>query len=285
MCANRTRIRASGFGGWTTQKSSSGFSGYKYDSQGIAIGVDRMLAESLSIGFAAGFSKGDLKIRDLDYRNKPDILNLALTAAYAHASGFYASAILGYGHAWNKYTVDIDPLFGGGTKTGKHGSDIWSANVELGYVRELPNDFFLAPSLGLEYSHLRNNGWTESVSDPAVLAPNRFDRSRENNLGIPVGLRANKRFALVNSGVIVPELRASWTGYPKRAIPSINAGFEGMPGAATMRGVDPGRSHWRLGAGLSGRANDRVDFRVNYDFDVRRGFRGHNVMAGVGLSF
>jgi len=283
VCGGRTRVWATGFGGWTHQNASGGFFGYKYDSQGMAIGIDRVLAENCAFGFAAAYSKGDLKINDLFYRNNPDILNLSLHGIWSHASGLYVRGGLGYGHAWNDYTMDM--LLGGGRKTGKYGSDIWTANAELGYVRELPNFFTLVPSLGLEYSHLRNRGWTERVFDNPGLVANRFDGSRDNSLGIPVALRANKRFDLSNGGVIVPELRAAWVGYAKQSSPSINAGFDGMPGTATMQGVDPGRSHWRLGAGVSGRVRDRVDFRINYDFDVRRSFRSHNVMAGVGLSF
>lgn len=51
-----------------------------------------------------------------------------------------------------------------------------------------------------------------------------------------------------------------------------------------MVGVDPGSSHWRIGAGLTGRFNERIDFRLEYDFETRSGFKGHNLNASIGLS-
>jgi opacity protein-like surface antigen len=101
----------------------------------------------------------------------------------------------------------------------------------------------------------------------------------------PATLPGWTRIARPRPGFVVPEVRVAWAGYAKQSRASMNAGFDGAGGGATMRGVDPGSSHWRLGAGVSGRVNNRVDLRLDYDFDTRRGFRSHNVMAGVGLSF
>ncbi len=87
-----------------------------------------------------------------------------------------------------------------------------------------------------------------------------------------------------DGGYIVPEVRTAFVYSANRSRPAIHSGFAGAPGGATMRGVEPGRSHWRIGAGLSGRVNPRLDFHLNYEFETRSGFKGHNLNAGVGLA-
>ncbi|MCC8166819.1 MAG: autotransporter domain-containing protein [Planctomycetes bacterium] len=279
----RSTVWASGFGAWAKQDSSAAFAGFKFDAQGAAIGYEYTLANRLQLGVAVAYSRGDLKVSDLRYESKPDIMNLAVYGAYAHESGFYVQGSLGYGHAWNDYTTN---MILGGRKTGKYGSDEWSANVELGYVARLPENINLVPSVGLEYAHLRNSGWTERLSGNPALVANRFDGGHDSSVGIPVGFRLNKLFPFgCNGGYIAPEVRASWVYMANESRTSVTAGFTNAPGSTTMRGIDTGSNSWRLGAGLSGRFNERVDFRVDYDFNTRNGFHSHNVMASMGLSF
>lgn len=279
----RSRIWASGFGAWAKQDSSANLAGFKYDAQGAAIGYEYTVANCLQFGVAAAYARGDLTVNDLYYTNKPDIMNLALYGAYAHELGVYIQGSLGYGHAWNDYTTN---MILGGQKKGRYGSDEWSANLELGYVARLPQGFNLVPSVGLEYSYLRNSGWSERVSGNPALIANRFDGGHDSSVGIPLGFHFNKMFAFgCNGGYVVPEVRTSWIYMADKSQPSINAGFVNAPGSTTMNGVNPGSNFWRIGAGVSGRFNERVDFRVDYDFDTRSGFRGHNVAASVGLSF
>ncbi len=279
----RASIWASGFGAWATQDSADNTPGYKYDSQGAALGFEYAVANCLQFGVSAAYSRGNLKVSDLGYKNKPDIMNLALYGIYNHESGFYAQGGLGYGHAWNDYTID---MIVGGQKKGKYGSDEWSGNLELGYVARLPQEFNLIPSVGVEYAYLDNNSCIESTSGNPNLVANSFESGHDDSVAIPLGMRFNKMFSFgCNGGYIVPEVRASWVYMANESHPSINAGYANAPGSASMHGVNPGSNFWRIGGGVSGRFNERVDYSVDYDFDTRSGFRGHNVSATVGLSF
>ncbi|MDR1521100.1 MAG: autotransporter outer membrane beta-barrel domain-containing protein, partial [Planctomycetota bacterium] len=283
IARGQSRIWAGGFGAWAKQDRRSNLSGYKYDSQGAVLGYEYTLG-NLALGVAAAYSAGDLKVNDLRYKNDADVLNLAIYGAYIHESGFYAEGGLGYGHAWNDYKVNSIAL-PGGVKKGKYGSDSFTADLELGYIARLPRDFNLIPSVGVEYTHLRNSSWTEGVSNPALIR-NRFDSSHDNGADIPLGLRFNKMFRFGrDGGFIVPEVRAAFVRVADKSNPSITSGFANAPGGFRQYGADPGRNHWRVGAGLSGRVNSRVDFRVDYDFEARSGFKGHNLNASVGLSF
>ncbi|MCC8179403.1 MAG: autotransporter outer membrane beta-barrel domain-containing protein, partial [Planctomycetes bacterium] len=204
--------------------------------------------------------------------------------SYVHESGVFLEGGLGYGHAWNKYTVGSIAT-PGGSKNAEHDSDIFTADLELGYIARLPQDFNLTPSIGFEYSRIWNSSWTEKVNNAALVA-NRFDADHHNGIDIPVGIRFNKLFRFGwDGGFVIPEIRAAYVYSANKNRPSIISGFAGAPGGAKMVGVDPGRSHWRVGAGISGRITSRVDVRIDYDFETRSGFRDHNLNASVGVTF
>ncbi len=282
--SGKSRIWAGGLATWAKQDPAANLAGYKYDSQGVALGFEHQFNNTFAIGLAAAYSRGDLEVQPLRYENKPDILNVALYAAYAHPCGFFLQGGLGYGHAWNRYDIAMVG-FRGVQKEGKYGSDDFAANLELGYVARLPQDFNLIPSVMVEYHHLRNSGWTEKVTGSALVPANRFASARDDNLSFPVGVRFNKLFRIGCGGYVMPEVRAAFVPVAKQSRPFVQAGYAGLNGAATMQGVNPGNSYWRIGAGLSGRINEKVDFRVDYNFDTRSGYREHNLAASVGLSF
>ncbi len=278
----QSNVWASGFGSWAKQDALSDLAGYKYDSYGLALGYEYVL-DRLKLGVAAAYSRGNLKVDDLGYKNDTDVVNIALHAAYYHESGLYAEGGFGYGHAWNDYRAS---MLLGGHKNGKYGSDTFSADLELGYIARLPRSVNLVPSIGLEYDYIRNDSWSERVSSTSGLTANRFQSGRDHGLDIPLGLRLSKVFSFgCDGGYIVPEVRTAFVYSANRSRPAIQSGFAGAPGGATMRGVEPGRSHWRIGGGLSGRVNPQLDFHLNYEFETRSGFKGHNLNASVGLSF
>lgn len=279
--AGRSRIWAGGFGSWAKQSSADNLPGYKYDSHGLALGYEYARG-CLTLGFAGAYSRGDLRIDDLRYKGDADVMNLAAYGTYVHESGAYVQAGLGYGHAWNDYSMS---MLAGGRKEGKFGTDDYSADLELGYMAALPKNFMIIPSVGLEYDYLHNGGWTERVSGTPLPFANRFASGHDDGLAIPLGLRVNRSFLFGNGCYVTPELRGAFVYRAIRSRPSIDAGFAGMPGSANMAGVEPGRTYWRLGAGLAGRLGDRVDFRVDYDFDTRSGFHEHNVSASLGVGF
>ncbi len=278
--AGSSRVWAGGFGTWAKQDSRSGLAGYDYDSRGLALGYEYS-RDRLHAGVAAAYSRGKLEVDDLGYDNKPDVLNLALHGAYVHDSGVYLEGGLGYGHAWNDYRAD---MLLGGKKTGKYGSDTFSADLEAGYVARLAHGFNLVPSVGVEYAYLRNDSWKEKVSGHSTAPANRFAAGHDHALDIPVGLRANRAFVLGNGSVVVPEVRAAYVYTANKSRPTVQSGFAGAPGGFDVHGVEPGRGHWRFGGGLSGRIG-RVEVHAEYEFETRSGFRAHNVNASVGVAF
>ena len=280
--SGQSRIWADVIGSWARQDSKDNLPGYKYSSHGLALGYE-YAHEGLNLGLAAAFSRGEMKVDRLGYKGDSDVLNLALYAAYVHQSGLYAEGGLGYGHARNDYNVNM--IAPGGIKKGKYGSDSFSADLELGYIARLPYGFNLVPSLGLQYTYLKNNGWKENSSGNDPLIANRFDSYRDHSVNIPAGLRLNKLFRLKNGGFIKPEIRAAYIHAANKPGPSIKAGFVGAPGNATMEGIDPGRHRGRFGLGLNGRLNQKVDFSLDYDFETRSGYKNHNLNAMIGISF
>lgn len=88
-----------------------------------------------------------------------------------------------------------------------------------------------------------------------------------------------------NGGFITPEIRAALVIDAKQSRPFTNSGFSGTTGSAYMQGVDPGRTYWRMGAGVAGRFNQCVDFNLDYNYSTRSGYSSHQLTAALGLNF
>lgn len=271
-----------GFGDRTRQQAADNLSGYTYDSHGAALGYEYQ-NQRLRLGGVAAYSRGDIRVDILKWRNKPEVLNLALYGVYAHESGVHVQGGVGYGHAWNSY--DVDMLLGG-RKSGSYGTDGWSADFEIGYTAQLPRDYVLIPSVCIEYDRIHNDDWTEKIHNNPNLVANAFAGGHDHGLDVPLGLRFGKAFRFGDrGGFVAPELLAAWVWQADASRPTVVSGYSGAPGGASVYGVDPGDSHWRLGAAVSGRLNERVDFRADYTFQTRSGFRQHAAMASVGITF
>lgn len=104
-------------------------------------------------------------------------------------------------------------------------------------------------------------------------------------LSIPLAVRVNKTFHLGNGGSITPEIRAAYIYEAKNNQPTVRMGYVGATGTTTLRGIDSGRSRGLIGAGVKAKLTRNLDIFADYNFEFRKKYTNHNVMAGLGLSF
>lgn len=265
-------------GNWTRQRREDNLHGYKYNGYGVAAGLERR-SDRLVYGVAGGYTRASVDVDRLRTKFHADVANVSLYAAYAHESGFFAQASAGFAHAWNDYDVN---MVAASKKEGDFNSRSYSAGLDLGYAFRTP--FVNAiPSVGVHYVHLRQDGWRESGGSAGSVGV--FRKERRNSVDIPVLLRLNRVIDL-GCARLAPEVRAGWTYAAKKSNSAIGYGLQGAPGYGyRVRGVDPGRSRYTLGAGLKARWRDNVEASVVYDFEWRSKYRNHALNVGVGVSF
>lgn len=270
-------IWAGGFGNWAKQKEKNYIHGYDYDGAGLQLGYEHRL-DCIVLGFAGSYTDARLKVKDLDTRFDGDILNLAAYGAYMHESGFYASGRLGFGYGWNDYKVD---MVMGGKKKGDYDNQTYSAAGEIGYSFQLPARFTLTPSVGIDYTHFRQEKWKERGG-----RVNDFFRKRSDHwVQVPLAVKASTVFQLGSDWTLIPEAKVAYLYQAKKSRARIKMGYVGASSTTTMVGVDTGRSRWLLGAGATARYGDRFDFGIDYSFETRSKFHSHGLTGTVGISF
>lgn len=275
------RIWGGGFGAYGKQDWEDSLPGYKFTSGGVILGYDHILSNNFILGIAASYSRGETKISDLGTKYESDLASAGLYASWRHESGFFSRLNAGYAHGWNDYDVDL--LVGGG-KSGKYDSNSFFSGLELGYEFQLPACVTLSPSAGVNYRYIRNDGWTESATGDLAIA-SQFKRRSENAVDIPLTVRVNRSWNLGNGCYLVPEARVSWIYAAKKNHPMIMAGYDGTGVFMPQYGVDPGRDRWRLGGGFRAKFAKGFDAGLDYDFEVRKNYRNHQLSFTLGLSY
>lgn len=274
------RIWGGVFGSWADQDARDRVVGYEHRSGGGALGYERALGREALFGFAAAYTRARTNVDSLRTRYDADVVDVAAYGAYHHQSGLYAKGWLGFGYAWNDYDQNAVT---GGTKRGDFDSQSYTAGLELGYEWELPCGIGVVPSAGVEYTHYRNQGWDEAAAGSTVA--NRFKSGHANVVDIPVGVRLNRVWDLGCGRFVAPEVRVAWVYAAGDHRPTVQSGYSGYAGTFRQDGANPGRDRWQFGGGLRARLTDRIDARVDYNFETSSGYKGHNLSASVGLSF
>ena len=280
------RAWAGGFGNWIRQKSDNRVDGFDYNSGGVMLGYDREIdpVPGLTLGLAGAWSWGKLKNDDGLAKTDVDSATLSLYGSYELGGSFFVDGALGFGWGSNEATTN---LVLGGQKRGDFDNQSFMAGLTFGYVFELAPETRLIPSVGLQYTHLKQDGWNERItSDPNNLAvANWYGDTKGDYLDIPLNLRLNHTWQGDSGLTVTPELRLGGVISAKNSDSELHMGFVGAGDSTVIYGVDPGRSRFTVGAGIKVQVNDTVDIFADYDYQGRSGLSVHNASAGLGFSF
>lgn len=281
IATGRSRIWAGGFGDWQNHDNKRYIHGYDYSSAGVVVGYDYDL-DGFTMGVAGAYNYGTLKVNNLDTKYRSDMLSLGAYAGYTHESGVYARGTIAYNHGWNEYDVN---MILGGMKKGDYKNHAFTGALEIGYQADLAGDFYMTPSVGVVYTHLRQDDWTEKLSvASAPLVANRFEFSRHNSVDIPVSLAIGRDFR-GDGYVIRPEVRGSYIYQATGARNKIRTGYSGSGTTTTMYGVDAGAHRGVVGGALTANFAKGVGITAAYDYEFSGRYSNHNVTGAVTVAF
>ncbi len=274
------RIWGGGFGVWADQDTRDNVAGYKYRAGGFILGYERIIDDRFTVGFAGAYTRGNTKSKGLATEYDSDNINLGLYASYNHESNFYARAGIDFGYSWNDYDVS---LIAGGRKSGEFDAQTYSARLELGYDWEPVANTFITPYVGITYAHVKQDDWRETGTADALT--NWFAKSSMDVVDIPVGMRVTRVFPLGGERYIAPEIHTAWIHSAGDKQATINTGYNGSSIANSLRGINPGRNRWQVGASIKARLSERFDASVDYTYQTRSGYKDHSVYMNMGVSF
>lgn len=198
------------FGANVDQDNVGGVSGYDADGQGLAIGIDGMSDDGTTrIGIAGSFANTDVTGKDSTTKTTTDI-DTTQVMAYANKvndDGSYLEGTASF--AFNDNTGTRRILVGAVDRTASsaYDSTTFAVNVEAGWPQE--NDgTTITPTLGLAYSHLSADAYTETGAAGMNLnvTPSDYDTFEGK-----VGVKITGKSVDADGGIGRPEVRIGVT--------------------------------------------------------------------------
>jgi outer membrane autotransporter protein len=160
----------------------------------------------------------------------------------------------------------------------------WNGKATAGYQLALSTDFFLTPTVGVDYFWTRNKGYHGTDSGSTL---HQVRHHRQTSLELPVEVTLAKMFA-TGFGSLTPYVRGGWTHefHDKRARVVVDE--TPAIGTPVSRPVEsPGRQadFGTVGVGLAANVNGRADIFASWDYQWTKRYHGNALNLGAGITF
>lgn len=255
------------FGSWANQDNSLGVPGYKAKTYGTAIGMDRPLSPRLNLGAAFAFARTDLNGASTVAPQglNVDVYQLIGYGSYRLSDRTDLSFQADIGR--NKTSSHRVIGFTSSVASARFDSTTAHAGVSLDRRYYLNDDTTLTPSLRMDYTWVRDDGYSENGAGPLSL--NVRGRSAEQLIVGGEGKLARK---LNEQTTFVASLGAGYDVLNQRS--AITASYAGAADAAFVTyGVKPSAWIARGGLGLVYKTRDGLEVTGRYDADRRENFK------------
>lgn len=271
-------IWVGGMGIWDDQDARDGVSGYKYNVGGYAVGIDYKAAQGSLIGIAAGQSFGDFKDKTgigADYD-----VDSFLAMIYGRMHPFRDSKFTldGYG-AYGRSRFKGDSYMMGSAANGRADTDTFSGGLYGTWTERFAlGRAFVTPYTGIEFMTSELKGFSESGPYGRT-----FGHARAQNWTIPVGITIARTYQTDGGTSITPALTVAAAQDVSRMNPKSNV--SGPLGDWNARGVNVGRTAFRLNAGIDVLFSSNWGARVCYQFETRNKLTAHGINGAISYTF
>ncbi len=182
-----------GFGVWVSGAATFGQAdarrdrkGFKFSTDGLTIGVDERLGETLVLGGAVGWATDASRIGDNGTRSEADAWSASLYGSWQPARQAYLDVVVGYGK------LDFDSrryvTASGDFAYGRRDGDQWFGAVTAGWDFRDPRGVHLTPYGRMEATRSVLGSFTEEGGGAYALA---YDRQTARTLTGAFGLRGD----------------------------------------------------------------------------------------------
>ncbi|MCC8180153.1 MAG: autotransporter outer membrane beta-barrel domain-containing protein [Planctomycetes bacterium] len=254
------------------------------DIYGVSLGYDRMFGNFFA-GIAFGYDHGKYKVKNLGEKldNKGDTFQSMIYGGFL-ANCFAIDAHIGYSRTWNKLDAYLEDGLDIEDFDGKFKNDMVSAGLKASYVYATPAGTRIVPSLGLNYSYVRQGSYTTRLGpDDNFGARMRLSSESYNRLFIPLEVRLDHTFQCGTIG-ITPMVKggANFMVGPKHA--SVRVNEVGTADTWDSRAIKQSHIEGKVGAGVNFKFN-KVDVGLDYQLKFAAKHYNNSFWAKVGFSF
>ena len=283
-------------GDWNNRARIGQYSGYNLSSAGFAIGVDRTLTPNLLAGAALGYDFAYLNFDSIRSKSEMDAFHSMLYGSWFNGS-YYVDAYGGYTKNFYDTRRNININNKAFSTTAQNGynnnafsatarsryhDDMGSVGIEVGRTQQM-GDYLLTPSLGLHYIHLWSPNVTEKDGGEANL---HVACGEYQSFRLPIGVKASRIFTGERGVVWMPEARMFYIRELADDSAGVQTAFVAVPSAMfEADGGKWGRNSGRLGAGVNAQLSNRVNLRVDYDYEIYNYTSAHVATATLGVQW
>lgn len=255
------------FGVGLNQEEIDSVDGYDTTIYGALAGYDNWLAPGVRAGVAIGYAHTNIDGKGDTAQNSTEVDSyLAELYATYKGAGWYATGRAGY--TWHDYDtrrvliVPVDDV-----ANGSHDGNQYNAALEIGAPVRTAG-VVLTPVASLTYSHLDQDGYTETSSGGMALSI-----GDQDNDSLVSGLGLKALVPIAHDTVL--EGRALWLHEFSDTAQVVGASFAAGGATFTAAGPDVGRDSAALGVGLLASVGAESTFQLNYDANIRDDFIAH----------
>ena len=239
--------------------------GYKADTEGVAMGIDKQVTDEAKVGLGYAYSTTDLKKNV----KKTDIdTHTAVLYGQYKPSDVYFNGIAAYG--WSDYDAKTS-AYGYGVN-GKYDVNTFGVQAMAGY------DFGkFAPEIGLRYFNVKQDGYTDTAGQ-------RVGKNNSDVLTAVLAAKYQDNICLENGMVLKPSARLAatydLTGDKANSVVSLANGS-----GYIVDGERLDKFGIEVGAGLSAEVSDNVEFGLSYEGKFRDHYTDNTGMLEAKYKF
>ncbi len=255
---------------------------YDFTVGGTMGGMDFHLTHTIRAGFALGYARTGMNMKDLRDKGNEDSYQGAIYGSYTPQSNRWYMD-LAFGYSKNSYETKRYIDFGAISRvaTGSYyGRDI-SGYVEGGYRIPTVAGFAVTPYVTFLALQNHRDAFTEKGADALNL-----DADSENTLSLQgsLGARVARQFCVNKAVLLTPEVSARWIHEFGDDEAMLNARFAGTPsGSFTVYSDRFDRDSGVFSLGVTGKVKDAWSFFLAYDAQLRSKESVHAVTGGARL--
>lgn len=278
------RLWGQAFGSTADQDHRDGVDGYEADTFGGAVGLDTTnMSDNAVIGVAFSYADSDI---DSDNANdtQTDIGSYQVTV-YGDYDIDERTFLSGqFAYAFNDIESTRYNVGGvsGLTANSDYDSNQFTVAGKLGRDYATDQGLTLSPALLADYTHLSIDDYTETGAGGANLNVN---SDSLNILEIGVGVDASWMHQNMDGSYLKPALHAAYRYDLIGDNVETTSTFAGGGAAFQTDGMDPARSTFNVGAGLSYMATNNWEFSANYDYEFKSDYGAHSGLVRAAYKF
>lgn len=250
--------------------STSSYAGFKSNSNGLAMGVDKFINKDVKLGLAYAYTDGDIK----NNIRKSDVdTHTAILYGEYKPSEWFINGSLSYG--WSDYSNKAFSALG----TTKSDFDAYAAAIQLntGYDINVADKTTLTPVIGMRYINMTQDSYKDSDDK-------HISKAHSDIVTALAGAKLKKSFELTRSAVITPEARLGISydivNDGNNSVVKLSNGSSYMVEGRALK-----RFGFEAGAGITAELNDAWEISAGYEGRFRKDYYDHTGMLSLKYNF